>query len=212
MLYMGCLLMVILFESTQVSFPGTQLSCPLRYSACDLALLCKLSVCPLQFVLLASEAILLFSVWSSPAQQSVRSDRVQWHWILQACSLLCVYTGLAVITVNKVQGGKQHYTSWHGLMGISVSGSIAVQAAGGIAVMWPSILPFQLRPVTMKRLHAVFGVANYLGAMLTLLLGLYSTWFVATAANSLVWMTCVFSLVVLVLALPLQVVYNHFVS
>lgn len=162
-------------------------------------------------MLLASEAIILFSVWSSPVQHSSRSDRIQWHWMLQACSLLCMYTGLAVITVNKAQGGKQHYTTWHGAMGISVSGSIALQAAGGIAIMWPNILPFELRPVTLKRLHAVLGVANYSGAMLTLALGLYSTWFVATAANSLVWMACLFSLVVLGLALPLQVIYNHFV-
>lgn len=137
---------------------------------------------------------------------------MQWHWMLQACALLCLYTGLAVITVNKVQRGKQHYTTWHGMMGISVCGAIALQAAGGIAVMWPNTLPFQLRLVTLKRLHAVFGVANYWGAMLTLLLGLYSTWFMASAANSLVWMTCLCSLVVLGLALPLQVIYNHFVS
>ena len=157
-----------------------------------------------------SEALLLFSLWSSPVQGSVRAVKVQWHWVLQACALLCAYTGLAVITVGKVQAGKQHYTTWHGMVGISVCGSIAVQAAGGIAVMWPNILPFKLRPVTLKRLHAMCGMANYCGALLALLLGLYSTWFVASAANSLVWMVCMCCLGLLAAALPLQVVYNNF--
>ena len=156
-----------------------------------------------------SEGVLLFSVWSSPIQRS-RAGKVQWHWMLQACTLLCGYTGLAVITANKMQAGKQHYTTWHGVVGISVSGSIAVQAAGGIAVLWPNILPFKLRPVTLKKLHALCGVTNYSGALLALVLGLYSTWFVASVANSLVWVVCLCSLLLLAAAIPLQVINNHF--
>ena len=164
----------------------------------------------LQFVLLMSEALLLFSPWSSPVQGSARAAKVQWHWMLQACALLCAYTGLAVITVNKVQAGKQHYTSWHGTAGILVCASIAVQVAGGISLMWPDILPFKLRLVTHKRLHAVCGVANYCGAVCALMLGLYTTWFVASAANGAVWMVCSCSLVLLAATLPVQVARNHF--
>jgi cytochrome b-561 domain-containing protein 2 len=160
------------------------------------------------FVLLMSEAILLFAVWSSPVHGYSRASKIQWHWVLQACSLLCAYTGLAVITANKVQAGKQHYTTWHGMAGITVCGSISAQAAGGIAIMWPGVLPFKVRPVVLKRIHAAFGVANYCGALLVLLLGLYSTWFVASAANSVVWNTCAISLLLLALALPIQVAYN----
>ena len=156
-----------------------------------------------------SEAILLFSVWSSPMHGSPRASKVQWHWALQASSLLCAYTGLAVITVNKVQAGKQHYTSWHGLAGITLCGAIALQAAGGIAIMWPGVLPFKVRPVVLKRVHAAYGVANYCGALFVLLLGLYSTWFVATAANTVVWTVCVCSLFLLALTLPIQVAYNY---
>ena len=90
-----------------------------------------------------------------------------------------------------------------------MSGTIAVQAAGGIAVMWPNLLPFKIRPVTLKRLHAVCGVINFCGAIFALILGLYSTWFVAST-NGLVWMVSLGSLVLLALALPLQVIHNHF--
>ena len=166
--------------------------------------------CIVQFGLLMSEAVLLFSRWSSPVQGLPRTTKVQWHWVLQACALLCAYTGLAVITVNKMQAGKQHYATWHGMVGISVSGSMAVQTAGGIAVMWPGILPFNVRLVTLKRLHAVCGAINYTGAVLTLMLGLCSTWFLASASH-LVWMTCVCSLALLMIAIPLQVANNHFV-
>ena len=153
-----------------------------------------------------SEAVLLFSQWSSPVQGSPRANKVQWHWVLQACSLLCAYTGLAVITVNKVQAGKQHYTTWHGMVGITVCGSLAVQAAGGIAIMWPGVLPLKVRPVVLKKIHAAYGVTNYCGALLALLLGLYSTWFVASAAGSVVWNVCIFSLLFLAISLP----YNYF--
>lgn len=156
-----------------------------------------------------SEAVLLFSTWSSPVHSYSRVSKIQWHWVLQACSLLCAYTGLAVITASKVQAEKQHYTTWHGLVGITVCGSIAVQAAGGIAIMWPGVLPFNVRLVVLKRIHAAYGVANYCGALLALLLGLYSTWFLASAINGMVWTVCAFSLLLLVLALPIQVAYNY---
>ena len=149
----------------------------------------------------------MFSAWSSPIPGSVRASKVQWHWVLQACCLFCAYTALAVITTNKVQAGKQHYTTWHGMAGITVCGSIALQIAGGVAVMWPALLPFKFRLVVLKRLHAVCGVVNYCGALLALFLGLYSTWFTATAAP-FVWTMCLASLLLLALVLPLQVVYN----
>ena len=159
-----------------------------------------------------SEALLLFSSYSSPAHGSPRSGKVRWHWLLQACALASAYTGLAVISTNKMLNSKQHYTTWHGTMGISVCAVVAIQAAGGISLMWPDILPFQLRRVTHKRLHAVCGAAVYCGALCTMGLGLYSAWFVASVANTAVWGACMGSLAVLAVTTVVQVTGNHFMN
>lgn len=171
----------------------------------------SLNCCTLfpQIILLMSEAVLLFSVWSSPVQSLNRASKVQWHWVLQASCLACAFTGLAVITANKVQAGKQHYTTWHGLVGITVIGSMVIQATGGIVIIWPELLPLKVRRVTLKRLHATYGVMNYCGAVLALFLGLYSTWFLSSVANTVIWTLCAASLAFLVITLPLQVAYNY---
>jgi len=64
------------------------------------------------------EAILLFSPISSVIRGAGYSIKRQWHWILQACTVLSALTGFFVITTNKYMADKQHYTSWHGLLGM----------------------------------------------------------------------------------------------
>ena len=75
--------------------------------------------------------------------------------------------------------------------------------------MWPEILPFKLRLVTLKRLHAVSGMCSYLGALSALVLSLYSNWFVANVQNTYMWLACLGCLVLLGLAVVVQVVRNH---
>ena len=151
----------------------------------------------------------MFSPWSSPIFTSVRPDKVRWHWVLQACVAVATYTGLAVITCNKVLNGSPHYTSWHGTLGVTMCGIIAIQISGGIVEMYPDILPFKLRLVTLKRLHAFFGMLTYFGGLTTVALGLYSAWFVANV-NDIVWKACFCCPVVLGACVLIQVARNHF--
>lgn len=39
--------------------------------------------------------------------------------------------GLVVIYLNKEQAGKQHFTSWHGLLGVITVGYACAQSTGG---------------------------------------------------------------------------------
>ena len=74
--------------------------------------------------------------------------------------------------------------------------------------MYPEILPFKIRLVTLKRIHALFGTLIFIGGMAVLSLGLYTTWFVAnTDAN--VWTFCVGCLALIGLYVFAQVVKNH---
>jgi len=116
-----------------------------------------------QFVLLMSEAILMYSPMSSLAISSDRADKTRWHWVLQACAVASAYTGLAIITCNKYLNGYPHYTSWHGSIGIFQCGMIALQVSGGILEQFPDILPFKVRLVLLKRMHAFFGMLTFFG-------------------------------------------------
>ena len=71
----------------------------------------------LQFMVFMLEAVLLFSPISSVLRGAGYTTKRQWHWMLQACAVAAALTGFAVITTNKYMAEKQHYTSWHGLLG-----------------------------------------------------------------------------------------------
>lgn len=180
----------------------TTLCCELVFNVLWLRIL-------LQFMLLMSEGILMFSPWSSLAFNGKWADKTLWHWVLQACAVTAAYTGLAIITCNKYLNGSPHYTSWHGSIGIFQCGVIAIQISGGILEQFPDILPFKVRLVYLKRLHAFFGVLTYFGGLTTLVLGLYSSWFVANV-DGLLWKACCGCPVVLAVVVLIQVARSRF--
>ena len=108
-----------------------------------------------------------------------------------------------------VLNGSPHYTSWHGTLGVTMCGINAIQISGGIVEMYPDILPFKLRLVTLKRLHVLFGMLTYFGGLTTVALGLYSAWFVANV-DDIVWKACFCCPVVLGACVVIQVARNHF--
>ena len=160
-----------------------------------------------------TEAIYLFSPWSSPmVRGGDRASKVQWHWVLQASAVVSMFTGFAIITANKMINGTRHYASWHGLSGLVLCGIVAMQVSGGILEQYPDILPFKVRLVILKRLHAFFGMVTYFGGLSVLTLGLYSSWFVANVDQRVVWKVCFVCPVLLGLTVLVQVVRNHFWS
>lgn len=163
----------------------------------------------LAYAVLMSEAILFFSPWSSPiTQMGARSYKVQWHWILQGCALVSSLTGLIIITTNKIINSSPHYTSYHSVFGIFLSGFVFIQTSGGIALMYPEILPFKIRLITMKRMHAFSGTLTYFGGLTTLTLGLFSSWFVANA-DPILWKVCFACPIVLAGSVLLQVFRSY---
>lgn len=151
----------------------------------------------------------MFSPWSSPIMQvGGRSLKVQWHWILHGCALVCSFTGIVIITANKMINGYKHYQSYHSVFGIFLSGFVFIQTSGGILVKYPDILPFKVRLVTLKKLHAVCGVLTYFGGLTTLSLGLFSSWFVANA-DPYLWKVCIACPSLLGMAALIQFARNH---
>lgn len=154
------------------------------------------------------EAILLFSPISSVIRGAGYSTKRRWHWILQACAVVSVLTGFTVITTNKYMADKQHYTSWHGLIGTTymrigtilflmnfifagliVCCLVNLSVAGGVSVMYPAVA-FNIPVMILRRLHAIFGAVVFAGGMVALWLGLASTWFTNNVHHDAILAVC----------------------
>ena len=139
-----------------------------------------------------SEAIYLFSGWSSPTPRASRAIKTYWHWVLQLICTIVAFTGLATIVVNKMLAQKQHFTTWHGTIGIVACTSLVLQLSGGILHLYPDVMKkyIPLRLVTMKRIHAFFGTVTYGLGMGVVLLATRSTWFLNNIYDELAMMCC----------------------
>ncbi len=86
---------------------------------------------------------------------------------------------------------------------------MAIAISGGIVQVYPEILPFKMRLVTLRRIHAFSEMLIYFGGLSTVTLGLYSSWFVANVPE-LVWKACVCAPVILGVTVFVQVVKTRF--
>jgi cytochrome b-561 domain-containing protein 2 len=157
-----------------------------------------------------TESIVLFSPWFALNPSISHEGKKFWHWFLHVCALMCAYTGLAVIIINKHNNLSLHFTTWHGTFGIVVCCLIAVQSTGGIIQLEPSLLPFKIRRVILKRLHAVSGTLTFIGVLTTLVLSLYSNWFLSVVFNDATWWIICSCPVTIGLIVIVQFIRNHF--
>ena len=161
-------------------------------------------------MILMAESILIFSPWFSPMMNSPRNDKTRWHWVMQACGMCCAYTGLAIISYNKYINKALHYTTWHGFAGIIVCCLLAVQASNGIVAMYPEVMPIKMKRAIIKRMHAFSGTSvTFTGAMLTIGLALYSSWFTANIKNHVVWCMSLACPIIIVCAVTAQFIRNY---
>ena len=88
--------------------------------------------------------------------------------------------------------------------GLIVCCSINLSVAGGISVMYPSIV-FNIPVMILRRLHAIFGALVFVGGMATLWLGLCSTWFTNNVHHDAVLAVCLACPLVVTLHVLVQV-------
>ena len=76
--------------------------------------------------------------------------------------------------------------------------------AGGVSVMYPAIV-FNMPVMLLRRLHAIFGTVVFLGGMVTMWLGLCSTWFTNNVHHDAVLALCFACPVIVLLYVMVQV-------
>ncbi|KAK3793187.1 hypothetical protein RRG08_009486 [Elysia crispata] len=137
------------------------------------------------FSLLMSEGIILFSRNSSLIPTWSRPDKAWIHAILMGLGMCAVSLGFLAIYYNKKLGGKPHFTTWHGLFGLTTLCIAGAQCVGGSLVKYYRYIGsyIKIRLVDLKLYHALAGLLNFLLITVTFLLSLYSGW----AQSNLHW-------------------------
>ncbi|XP_036624579.1 cytochrome b561 domain-containing protein 1 isoform X2 [Trichosurus vulpecula] len=145
---------------------------------------------PLAFCLCMAEAILLFSPDHSPFFFCSRKARIRLHWAGQTLTILCAFLGLAFIISSRTRSELPHLVSWHSCVGTLTLLATIGQSLCGLSLLCPRAARVS-RVARLKLYHLTFGLAVYLMATLTVLLGMYSAWFQAQI-KGVAWYLCLF--------------------
>lgn len=136
-----------------------------------------------------------------------RKQQVRSHWIFQLIMVICNIGGFIAVYVNKDLKGKHHLTSWHGLIGLITAISCLVQAAAGIFLLYPNLIPKFITLAKAKIYHSTYGLLNYLLVVVVVNLGLWSNWANRNISTPF-WYMCVACIDVLALVVMNQVTSN----
>jgi cytochrome b-561 domain-containing protein 2 len=114
------------------------------------------------------------------------------HWALQALGLTLALSGVYAIYQNKEEGGKPHWSTYHGLSGIVTILVLTIQALGGNLANYSSqlyrLFPHKaLRPAFLKWGHRSSGAVSLTLTFVTVYLALFSFWFNAVTPSVLIW-------------------------
>ncbi|XP_035829158.1 cytochrome b561 domain-containing protein 2 [Aplysia californica] len=138
------------------------------------------------FVLLMFEGIVVFSKSSSLYPTASRPSKVTVHSYVIGVGVTCAFAGVAAIYVNKDRAGKDHFTTWHGLIGIITMAYCCAQSCGGaLAKYYKYVGGFiKVKLADLKLYHATSGLFAYTLVTASFVLGLQSNW----AVNNIHWL------------------------
>jgi cytochrome b-561 domain-containing protein 2 len=106
-----------------------------------------------------AEAVMMMSQDNIIASKPSCQGRVRLHWILQAGAAASIFTGFFVIVLNKNILNKNHFKSWHSILGLVFLVSVEIASSGGVITLYSFRLnTVVLKPAKMKPLHNLVGV------------------------------------------------------
>jgi Eukaryotic cytochrome b561. len=138
----------------------------------------------LQSLLLMAEAVMIMSQGNIIASNLSRQRRVQLHWILQASAAAFIFAGFLVIVINKNLHSKNHFKTWHSVIGLVFLVFVGVTSSGGVVTLYSLRLKQYVKPAKMKLFHNVLGVLTFVIGVASEMFGIYSHWFARHASLS----------------------------
>lgn len=128
-----------------------------------------------------TEAILAISGENCITKCVSPRNRIFVHWTLQVIAAILSYTGFAIVFINKSNKNKEHFKTWHGTLGLVCVIFLCPTCILGFLTLFKVDLRKYISPVWNKALHIFLGVTTFLIGTVTLVLSVYSNWFVKRA-------------------------------
>lgn len=131
-----------------------------------------------------TEAMLAFNPINLPTRELGYRSRVFVHWILQAVSTCAITASFTIIILNKIQIGKHHFTTNHGIVGLTAIILTGISVGFGVLSKFSYQFRHYLRPLNMKMIHSALAICCYILSIATISLGLISPWFLENVSYS----------------------------
>lgn len=112
---------------------------------------------PFQYVLLMSEAILVFAGDSVLTKFLSRGAKRHLHWILQILGLILIVSGVVLMCRVK----PVHFKSVHGILGITSTVLAVFLSVAGYPVFIAAKLRSAIKPVAIKFAHNFLGISCF---------------------------------------------------
>ena len=139
----------------------------------------------------------MFSPQSSLLNKSARATKAEYHKIFQILALFCSIGGFLAIYYNKNLHNKNHFTTFHGTLGLITMILVLIQNFSGTIIIYSKwLLPKKMKLGKAKLLHALVGSLVFSSACTTIYLGLCSNWFIKNS-NIYTWYGSAFSILAL---------------
>ncbi|KAI9292855.1 hypothetical protein K502DRAFT_367225 [Neoconidiobolus thromboides FSU 785] len=111
-----------------------------------------------------------------PKNKANKERSVILHQLFHLISVVLQLLGFIAVYYHKFHRGAQHFTSWHGFLGLVVIlSTFPVIAFGSFSIYFPNVLD---KPMIKKAIyfHRMFGYLLYLLLCITYITGLQSSW------------------------------------
>lgn len=131
--------------------------------------------------------MLTFNPINLPTREFGYRSRVFLHWILQAVATCAITASFVIIILNKIRLGKNHFTSNHGIVGLTTIILMGISVVIGVLSKYSYLFRHYLRPLNVKMIHSALAMCCYILALTTISLGLLSPWFLENVSYSWIY-------------------------
>jgi cytochrome b-561 domain-containing protein 2 len=127
-----------------------------------------------QFSLLMAESIIVLSndnilTFLHPSIQKTAREH---HWLIQILAAICNLVGFVTIIVNKNNGGRRHFVSYHAIIGLVATILCFVTCANGFVTLYATKFKNLIKPSYNKLIHIVIGILTFVFGVISEATGL----------------------------------------
>ncbi|XP_077286903.1 transmembrane reductase CYB561D2-like [Arctopsyche grandis] len=146
----------------------------------------------LGYEFLMMEAIMVFNPENSWSRHIPRKNKKIVHLVLQVTAASFILAGFILAVVEKGSWGIGHFTSNHGILGLTSFICTLISIFNGIGTFLMAKSKNRVRSTGVKFMHTLFGSSTIVLGLVTLILGVRKQSFINNAGETLSVVATVF--------------------